>query len=268
MSKKKRISASEKEFNRLRKNANAKVKRIYENFGGQKSMEMFEHLQENVKPFHEMTTKERNKAKEFMSEFTRRGNLEYQFEKNKNNLVESKAFLRNLEKNTEIAQKLTIKNFVEKGVARAEELKGMSFEEQKEFLKNRKLAGLQIPSEFEFDAFTRKGMLNERAQRMAERSNQEFYDAFSSSLKENHIQQMLNIYNSDAESYVSKIRRMSDSDFYGFYQSTDGDVFDVPYKADGSDDYMALLEDVENELDSYLADENITLLNEASRKWD
>lgn len=238
-----------KEYRRLRKNVKSKIKRVKENYGslvvvldekdGIGKMVRTEELVSIPDKSDFTSRKEFNKWKKQMNEFTDRSKKNYQFEKNKYNIVGSEKLLRQIEKDTHEAQHLA-----DKERAKLENLPFFSrFKKQAETTSQRiaisgdesRKTGVYRPDEFDFENVRDISSLLDKSENVHVKAYTEYYDKRKEKMKENFIKLLEGQFNSDADELIEKIRNIPADYFYEMYIMFDEFDFDE-YSSEGNDD--------------------------------
>lgn len=217
-----RVSKAErKEYADLRKKVMSKANRIKRNYGIDVMNETDLHLFKTTDP-SEMTRKLYNKVKEKAESFTNRANTNYQYRKNKNNVVltvkEINAIKRNIKQDQKNAEKRR----------KEEEKKNPTLKRQNQFLKKPKNE-FGVMGNFNFDAIRSRKMFEERLKKSEERIQPNYYNERLLQMRENYIEKLYDVFNSDADPIVMQIMEMDLNDFYELYKRESRMQFDWVY---------------------------------------
>lgn len=242
-----------KEYQRLRKNAKSKVARVKKNYGVDLTGEI--DLTKSMNDF--LTRKEYNAWKEKQAKFTNRSNTEYQFVKNKYDVVASKKEIYDITKATKRAQRLAKKE-LDKYMDKTVHYRGKPFEtveKRTTHFSVPDVTGISVPKDFKFEDvrnYTRLTDIKESAER---KSKNDYYDTRKAQMKVNFINALEGSFNSESAEIVDMIKAMDSDIFYEFYLSFP-DVFDFNlYDSDGQD--VLASNNALSEMTSYIKDYNL-----------
>jgi hypothetical protein len=254
-----RISSKDKkEYNKLKNAVKSKVNRTKKNYGVNLENEVA------IPSLSSFTTrKEFNEWKQKASSFTNRNNTRYQFRKNKNGLVQSvkqiNEFkrLNRLERQHAKEKQKKIANlpFMHQGeqVGTVGQRFGM--------MKRPKNVGFSVPAEFNFDNFHSYYELERRKEIMQKRADPKHFDKRLNNFVERYIEGLSEMFNSDADDVIDKIRQIPEHVFYDMYLKYG--VFQTLFDPSPQKGYvngqevdegnnLRQLRDLENYLDKYL----------------
>jgi hypothetical protein len=255
-----------KEYRRLRKNSLAKIRRVKENYGSLVvvmderdkvgKMVRTEELVSIPKADEFTSRKEFNKWKKQMSDFTDRAKKNFQFERNKYNIVGSEKLLRQIEHDTKTAQVIA-----DKETSKIMDLPFYSgFKKQAETVgeivrrsgdQSRK-TGVYRPEDFNFESVRDIQTLLDRSENTSVKANPEYYDRRKEKMKENFMELLRGQFNSDADELIDKIEQIPSDDFYEMYVMFDEFDFDK-YDSEGNGELrnMDFLQSMLGYVDAY-----------------
>lgn len=199
------------EYQRLRRNATAKINRTLKKFGVDLSQEV--RLPRGISSF--TTRKEFNEWKDELKRFTNPDNWKYQFVKNEHGVVISKKELRRIELDNQrairnarkVIDKVAKQPFIQGGEQYGtvgKRLKQMPKEE---------IAGVTVPVKFDFNKVDSYERLEDVKRQQRERATGEYYNKKNQQLKDNFILTLQRAFNSDADSVVERLKNLPTTDF-------------------------------------------------------
>jgi hypothetical protein len=209
------------------------------------------------------TRKEYNEWKNKASSFTNRNNTRYRFKRNKNGLVQSVAQINELKRLNRLERQHALKKqkeiaklpFIHHGeqVGTAAQRFGM--------MKKPKNVGFSVPAKFDFDKFHSYYELERRKEVMRKRADPENFDKRLNNFVERYIEGLEEMFNSDADGVIDKIRQLPEHVFYDMYLKYG--VFQVLFDPSPQKGYvngqevdegnnLRQLREVENYIDRYL----------------
>lgn len=203
------------DYARLAKNSKAKLRRTLKNYG----LDLSDKIEiPDLEEFQ--TRKQFNKWKETMASFTNRYNLHFQFKKNKNGVVASKAELNEIERNFKLAKKHQTKIR-----ERVEDLPFISGGKPTGDTVGERIRMMKRPdtflshaNEFDFDAVRRRADLERVMTRAEKRSDPYYYDQAMERLKQNFITALSGSFHSEADDIVEKLQNLRADYFYDMFQ--------------------------------------------------
>jgi hypothetical protein len=230
------------EYQRLRKNAKAKINRIQKNYGDEmvlldekgnpklvRSDELF-----NIPSLEDFSNKKAfNEWVESQQHFINSGN--FKFSRNDHGAVGSKNLLHKIERDTALAQKLAKKKIAEQQEKPIYNKKGevvATVGQRLEMMKE-PMTGISIPANFVFSKIpSNKGLLN-KGQKMRERTSNQYYDKRLTTMRDNFVFIISQVFNSEANDYLEKIKSMGLDEFYDMYLMYIDDMDFNYYDSDG-----------------------------------
>lgn len=217
------------EYRRLVRNTRAKIRRAQKSYGIDLSGEV------NIPALQDFKhRKEFNQFKKEMTQFTDRRNRDYQFVKNKYDVVASKTILDQAKEYTKEAQELT-QTFIDgikdhptyrKGepVGTVEQLIAMRGESEG--------VGLNPPRDFDFDAIQSRKKLDERIENMERKTKPQYYEEAKERMQDNYIEILKLSLNSGADPLIEKIESLDSETFYQMWLQISEIDFNL-YDSDG-----------------------------------
>lgn len=222
-----------KEYQRLVRNTKAKLNRIQDEYGLDLSHEI------EIPNFEELNSPEKfDEFAERMSSFTDRGNLRYQFQRNKKGAVYSKQELNEGIANTMIAQeqaKQFIDKYKENPYFIAGKEAGYTVGDRMMLYEKENVAGITVPDDFDIDKFESRSRLLGRLELLGEKASGKFFDQSMSRMKENFMKALRGSYNSDADDVLDMIDIVPPDDFFELFIMKAEFTFE-DYASDGSID--------------------------------
>lgn len=174
-----------------------------------------------------------------MSSFTNRANTNYQFVKNKYDVVASKKQLYKIEQDTKEAQRIAkeeIKKHLDKPVYHKGKKIG-TVEDRTLHMSTPDVTGVRVPKDFDFQTVRNKQRLVDIEKSMQSKAYPEHYEWKKEQMKMNFITQLEKAFNSDADELVDMLAQIPPDDFYDMYlQEPDLFHFDYFYKNEMLDD--------------------------------
>src|SRR5690606_27872405 len=89
--------------------------------------------------------------------------------------------------------------------------------------------GIYMPSDFDFSKYKDPKSVEKRAKNIGKRSDPEYYNTRTERMRDTYLDQLEQVFNSDADELVRKIRNMPSDDFYQMYLMFDEFDFDWFY---------------------------------------
>lgn len=247
-----------KEYNRLRNAAKSKIKRTIKNYGVNLEKEI------SIPSLTEFSTrKEYNAWKQKVSSFTNRYNTRYQFKKNKNGLVQTVAQINEFKRLNRLERqhakdkqkKMANMPFMHNGeqVGTVGQRFGM--------MKRPKNIGFSVPAKFDFENFHSYYELEKRKEIMIKRADPNNFDNRLNNFVKRYIVGLEEMFNSDANGVIDKIKQIPEAVFYDMYIKYG--VFQTLFDPSPQKGYvngqevdegnnLRQLRDLENYLDKYL----------------
>lgn len=226
------------------RNSKSKIRRTANNYGIDLSDEVELPSINNFK-----TRSQFNEWKEKQQSFTNRSNLNYQFKKNRYDVVASKSTLNQIEMNTRIAQRLADQK--RKQLANKPFISGgrqQGTVEQRMLQMGRpNVAGYSRPKDFNFERVRNERDLDRIFDNIKKKADPENYNDRMEKMRENYIRKLEEDFNSDANDLIDKIKSMPADEFYEMYLIHDEFDFDAFYTnddlmGDGSEKLIKVLE--------------------------
>lgn len=230
---KQRANDPQEEYKRLVRNTKSKIKRVQDNYGLDLSGVI------NIPSFDEIKEPEKfDKWAEEMTSFTDRGNLDYQFDKNKWGMVYSKAELeRGLQDTIEAQQKA--KEFIDKykdnPYAIGGKDTGYTIGDRMTLYEKENVAGISVPDDFDINAFQNRSRLEGRLELLNEKASGKFFDQSMERMKNNFMRALRGTFNSDADDVINMIDIVPPDDFFELFLMKAEFTFE-DYASDGSID--------------------------------
>lgn len=188
----------------------------------------------------EMTRKMYNDLIEKAQSFINRSNTNYQFKKNKNGVVITQREFNEIKRNIAIDQRNAKK--------RAKEDAKKNLKNGNVYLKNKNDEIGQMGN-FNFDSIQNRTQFEKRLENSRKRAEPDYFDKRLIKMRENYIEKMYDVFNSDADPIVMMINEMSLKDFYELYKREKRMQFDVVYV---QEDMSEVAEDYANEISYYI----------------
>ena len=218
-------------FQRLTRNAKAKIKRVQKNYGIDLSKEV------DLKKMDEMKSrKEFNLWVERLQSFTNRHNLNYQYVKNDNGLVLNKKVLNQVKRANKKNQ--------QEAKAKKKEIENLDFiknskrqkaiRERMIILGEENVTGISIPADFDFNQFKTPRSLDRAIKNIMKRNDPKYYNRKNEILQDNFIRSLEGTFNTLADDLVNRLREINPDDFYELYLMFNDDVMDFTlYDSEG-----------------------------------
>lgn len=212
-----RISqADQNEYKRLVRNAKAKIRRTKNKYNRDLDSVV------DLSPIDSFKTRsEFNAFKDSLKSFTNRGNLDYQYIKNKYDVTISKKEISEIKELTKDAQRL-----YDNGMPNVVDLK----------MSNRDITVgqrmLQMKSEnnspraFNVNNYRSMTDIKRDRQRLEKKTDPHYYDERINRMRENFITKLEFSFNDDADQLINDLKNMSLTHFYAFFKMNEGGVFD------------------------------------------
>ncbi len=227
------MAGSKKEYQRLVRNAKAKMKRVKDKFGLDLSYEI------DIPDYDEFNTPEEfDEWVDHITSFTDRGNKDYQFKKNKKGVVYSQAELEHALEVTKQAQD-NATEFIEKFkdlpiYADGKEM-GYTVGDKMTLYNEPNVGGITVPKDFNIDVFETRGRLETRIENLEEKADGVFFDRTMRQMQRNFIKMIKVSFNSVADDLVDMMEIIPEDDFYELFLMNDAFSFEH-YASDGSVD--------------------------------
>ena len=216
-----RISEKDKkEYAKLKKNVQSKIKRAMKKYGVDLEKEI---SVPNLSDFK--TRKEFNKFKEKANSFTNRNNTRYQFRKNKKGMTYSVAELNEAKRANRIERSIAKskqKEYKNKPFMRHGQQSG-TVADRFGMLKRPKNIGFSIPAKFDIDNYYTRYDFQKRKEAMEKRATPGEFDRRLENFKDSFILGLYRMYNGDEESYavIKKIMDVPADQLYDLYLEHD-----------------------------------------------
>lgn len=226
------------------------------------------------------TRQEYNKWKQQASSFTNRNNTRYQFRKNKNGLVQSVSQINEFKRLNRLER--------QHAKAKQKELKKLPFMQGGNqvgtvgdrfgMMKRPKNIGFSVPAKFDFNNFHSYYELEKRKEVMERRADPGNFDKRLKNFMDRYIDGLEQMFNSDADEVVRKIRLLPEDVFYTLYLKYD--EFQTMFDPSPQESYEGLqlidegsglrqLHDMEKFIDEYHEgrDDDIDSLKNFPNRW-
>jgi hypothetical protein len=252
------------EYQRLSKNAKAKIRRIEKNYGdevvivgkdGEPKIVKTEQLF-NIPSLEDFQSKKAfNEWVENQQHFIKNGN--YRFQRNDHGAVGSKNLLHKIERDTALARLKAKKKIEEQENKPIFNQKGEQVATVGQRLEMMKepMTGISVPAKFNFSKMRNNQSLVDKGTRMRERSSEKYYDRRLTIMRDNFIYIISQVFNSEANDYIDKIKNMGLDEFYDMYLMYIDDMDFNYYDSDGTlyedNTKSKQLEKLESDLQSY-----------------
>lgn len=231
-------------FKKKTKNVKSKISRTKKTHGIDLSKEV------ELKTLDDFRTRRQfyNYIKE-LEKVTSRSNKKFQFVKNENGISASKQEIEELKKNTIEAQKYTDKMKAEienKPFFSSGKKQGTVGEQRPN------ASGLTRPEDFDFSKIKSRKQFEYKKEKMRERASLEYYENRTEEMQQNFMKRLLEAYNSDAQTVVDELKKVSPDDFYEMYLMFDEFDFNLYYPIEGvEDDHEKNLQQLESYIEMY-----------------
>jgi hypothetical protein len=219
-------------YDRLNRNVKAKINRVQKNFHRDLSGEIKTDFK-----LDKVTRATFNAWVEQAKSFTNRSNTNYQFKKNKNGVVITGKEYNEIKRNIEIDRRNAEKRRKKEPV----NLNNVYLKKPKD--------EFGVMGRFNFDAIQSRKVFEERLENSRKRISPTYYDDRIRIMRENYIEKLYDVFNSDAEPLVAQILEMDLNDFYDLYLREERMQFDFVYTAEHTKE---LAEDYGEELAYYI----------------
>lgn len=228
-----RVSKKDKEtFNRMKKRARSKLKRIKDRDNVDLTADI--PLPRNINSFK--TRKEFNEWKDTIDFFTIRNNSHFTFKTNKYGVTASVYEISETERKTKIAQNIArnqVKEIENKAFYLNEEKQPATVGQMMLQMGKPNAGGVVIPQDFDFENFkTRKGF-NERKNSMETRSDPKHFEKRKEDMQKNFVALIHEAYGADGDELVDLLEEMPAEHFYRIYVQTSEFDFNLYYGLDG-----------------------------------
>lgn len=219
------------EYQRLVRNARAKISRTRKKYGVDLSQEV------NLPKLEQFKTRSQfNKWKQHVSSFTNRHNMRYQFQKNKYGVVASKSELLEMEtlRRRQIAlAKREVEKIKDRPIFHKGEQISTVGERMLHFAKPSKVTGIRIPTPFNFDSVQSQRKLKEMKELAEYRLEKGGYEDRKELMKSNFKKAVIGSFNLEGIEIASLLDTLTGSEFYDLYISFE-DVFNFEeYDSEG-----------------------------------
>jgi hypothetical protein len=231
------------EYQRLSKNAKAKIRRIQKNYGDEvvivgnngepkivKTEQLFklpsiEDFQ-NRKAFNEWVENQKH--------FIKNGN--YRFSKNDYGAVGSKNLIHKIQRDVELSQRLAKKKIAEqeeKPIYNAKGEQVATVGQRLEMMKE-PITGISVPADFNFSKVRGNRQLANKGINVKKRISPKYYDERQKRMMDNYIGLVKDSFNSEADDYIKELEKLPPDVFYDMYLTYFEDMnFDVFYTSEG-----------------------------------
>lgn len=224
------MERDKKEYARLIKNAKAKIRRVKKKYG----LDLSDKI--NIPSLKDFETRSQfNEFKQNQSMFTNRANQNYQFQKNKHNVVASKKEINELKRLTEQAQK-NANELIDKYSKLPFYQKGKQVStvgQRAQMMKRPAPGGIYPVKDFNFDKYWTRGDFEGAFDKIGKKANPGYYDERTEIMKENYLQLIREAFHSDGDDLYKSIDMMDALDFYDMYLSNDEFDFEEFYNENG-----------------------------------
>jgi hypothetical protein len=212
-----RISKKDKEeFNRLRKNALSKMRRLRTKYG----IDVEDIPLPNLQSFE--TRKQFNEWKEEIQRFTSRYVKDYKVFMNEKGTPLLGKEIREFEENNRKA--------IENAEARVQRLKEILGPDMyKEHLIMKPAALEEIPELYDINRFENRRHFKLRAGAMERRATEQFFKESDERMLENFIEKLSGSFHSYADPLIDKLNKMDPGDFYEVYMKYQTEMTDSPF---------------------------------------
>ncbi|UTC25166.1 DNA terminal protein [Cytobacillus phage Bfsp1] len=250
---KKRDSFDKDEYKRLVKNAKAKMKRIETKYG----LDVSDKIDiPQATDFN--SRKEFNEWKDRMKSFTDRNNPEFQYEINKYGVAASKAELEKIRQDTAKAQEQAqkfIEKYENKPYSVGGKEMGYTVGDRMLLFRDRNVAGITVPDDFDFDKIQTRSRLEGRAELLEEKASGQFFDQSMERMKHNFMTALRGTFNGAADELLDMIDIIPPDDFFELFLMKAEFTFE-DYASDGSiDGTDAQLEMLKSYVEEYFRGE-------------
>lgn len=203
-----------REHAKLAKNAKAKIKRTLKNHGIDLSSEI------NIPALDSFNTRsEYNAWKRQTASFLDRGNWKYQFKKNKNGVSKSVKEIKQLQKETKLAQQKAKKKLKEISkypfVAGGNQYGTVG--DRINQMKNTNELGIYVPPDFNFDVIQNNKQFDMKRKQIEKKLNPDEITKTMEVMKNNFMTVLEHSFNSDAQELIEKIKDVPADDFLEMY---------------------------------------------------
>lgn len=214
------------EFARLARNAKAKVRRTFKNYGIDLSGKV------DIPDLEQFTSRKQfNEWREKVESFTNRNNLNYQFVKNDYGTVASKKELNQITRDIKKAQRLADEKI--KSIEKLPFAQGGTVGQRLPMFGRNNPSGITRPKDFNFGRVRSKSDLDRIAERARQKSTEKYYDQRNWQMRENFKEILGLSFHSDADNLVELVDKIHPDDFYEIYQMH-FDIFDFDlYDSEG-----------------------------------
>lgn len=214
--------ADKQEYQRLVRNAKAKIRRTKKNYNRELSGQV------NLPDITDFKTRQEfNAWKEEIRSFTNRGNLDFQYVKNKYDVVLSKREVMQLKQKTKDAQKVYDENMPD--VAKLELKQGGKSRgtvgQRMLQMKNGNDLG-ERPREFDVENYRSLVDVKRDLTRLDRKANPSYYEGRMETMRQNFLSKLAYTFNSDADDLIRELQSMPLTHFYGLFKQNEADVFD------------------------------------------
>lgn len=180
--------------------------------------------------------KEMNEWIRKVQSFRNRGNLDYQFVKNKYDVVASKKEIFEIKENTRKAQRLA-----DEKIASMQNLPFISGGKQQHTvgMQRPNKSGITRPKDFNFDAVRNKQRLKDIQESTRNKSTKDYYDKRNEVMIENFIDILKLSFHSGADELIEELKKINPDDFYEMYlmfDEFDFSLFDSEGQMLGADE--------------------------------
>lgn len=240
----------------MAKNAKAKIKRTAKNHGIDLSSEI------NIPSLDSFNTRtEYNDWKRQVGSFLDRGNWKYQFKKNKNGVSKSVKEIKQLQKETKIAQRKAKQKLKEISkypfVAGGNQYGTVG--DRINQMKNTNELGIYVPPDFNFDSIQNNKQFDMKRRQIEKKLNPEEITKTMGTMQRNFITVLEYSFNSDADELIEKLKNVPADDFlemYYMFEEFDFALYrspqeDIKHETVKEDDYLGDVKQMLVYIDKY-----------------
>lgn len=240
-------------YKRLVRNVKAKINRVQKKYGVDLSHTVDIPAMRDINTYQEY--------KSFVDQaknFTSRSNLDFQFVKNKYDVVANKKTIQqakrktkeNQQKAREYQKEIQDKPFF-KGNQQVSTVGG-----RMEMMARPDIGGLNVPPDFKFEDIASRQQLARKIMSIQNRQDPDFYDKRNQIMKQNFITRLEENTNKKTSDIIRKLKKMNPDDFFELYmQFAEFDFNDWDSEGNflgGEDKAENALNEMESQLDRYL----------------
>lgn len=233
------------------RNTRAKIRRTEDKYGIDLTNDIF--IPDDIGHFK--TRKEFNEWKEQQQSFTNRANLDYQFVKNKWDVVASKREIAEVTRATKQAQRIAKEEY-EKVKDLPQYVKGDKIgtvESRTSHMAMPDVTGIHVPKDFDFDKTRSRQRLQTVSENMERRSDVNYFNERRVQMHENYISMVENAFNSDGDEVIEYLQTINPDDFYEMYlMFPEVFNFDIYYPMEGIETSLGTPEQNAHRMVEYL----------------